>query len=191
MAASRIKRGWKRRCVASMADRLDSGDKQEIIRWIRGGATANGYEKVQPIFEENCVACHRAASGLPVPALTTFEEVQKVTQVDTGASISQLARVSHVHLFRHRHYLFVDRGDLCPERGFRKLADCDHHSAVCHDLGGYRSLVGHQVPARICLCGVDWWRFHGLGIALADTDTTLGNVVQKFEADSLRCPHET
>ncbi len=85
--------------LSSMADRLDYGDKQEIIRWIRGGATANGYEKVQPIFEENCVACHSAASGLPVPPLTTLEEVQKVTQVDTGASISQLARVSHVHLF--------------------------------------------------------------------------------------------
>jgi hypothetical protein len=82
-----------------MSDRLDTGDKQEITQWIRDGATANGYEKMKPIFEKNCVACHSTKSGLPVPPLTTFEEVLKVTQVDTGASISQLARVSHIHLF--------------------------------------------------------------------------------------------
>lgn len=84
---------------SSMSDRLVPGDKQEIIRWIRGGATANDYEKVKPILEKNCIACHSAKTGLPVPPLTTLEEVRKVTQVDTGASISQLARVSHVHLF--------------------------------------------------------------------------------------------
>lgn len=83
----------------SMSDRLDPGDKQEIIQWIRGGATANGYEKVKPNFEKNCIACHSAKSGLPVPPLTSFEQVRKMTQIDTGASLSQLARVSHVHLF--------------------------------------------------------------------------------------------
>jgi hypothetical protein len=83
----------------SMSDRLDPGDKQEIIRWVRGSATADDFEKVKPIFEKNCIACHSAKSGLPVPPLTNFEEVRKVTQVDTGASLSQLARVSHVHLF--------------------------------------------------------------------------------------------
>ena len=84
---------------SSMSDRLNPGDKQEIIRWIRGGATADDFEKLRPIIEKNCVVCHSAKSGLPVPPLTNFEEVRKVTQVDTGASISQLARVSHVHLF--------------------------------------------------------------------------------------------
>tara|TARA_R110001592_G_scaffold25598_1_gene97104 strand:+ start:16296 stop:16955 length:660 start_codon:yes stop_codon:yes gene_type:complete len=83
----------------SMSDRLDPSDKQEIVRWIRAGAIANDYEKVQPIFEKNCIACHSAKSGLPVPPLTTLEEVRKITQVDTGASISKLARQSHVHLF--------------------------------------------------------------------------------------------
>lgn len=83
----------------SMSDRLDPVDSQEIIQWIRGGATANAYEKVKSNFEKNCISCHSAKSGLPVPPLTSFEEVLKVTKVDTGASLSQLARVSHVHLF--------------------------------------------------------------------------------------------
>jgi len=82
-----------------MSDKLDPGDKQEIFQWILSGASGDDFDKVKPIFEKNCVACHSAKSGLPVPPLTTFEEVQKVTQVDTGASISQLARVSHIHLF--------------------------------------------------------------------------------------------
>lgn len=82
-----------------MSDRLVPVDKQEIIQWIRSGANASDYEKVKLLFEKNCVACHSAKSGLQVLPLTTFEEVRKVTQVDTGESLSQLARVSHIHLF--------------------------------------------------------------------------------------------
>ena len=83
----------------SMADRLGPGDKQQIAQWVQGGATAGDFEKVKPIFEKNCIACHNPKSGLPVPPLTTFDEVRKVTEVDTGPSFGQLARVSHVHLF--------------------------------------------------------------------------------------------
>jgi len=36
---------------------------------------------------------------MPIPPLTSFEDVRKVAQVDTGLSFLQLARVSHVHLF--------------------------------------------------------------------------------------------
>ena len=83
----------------SMSDRLGPSDKKEITQWVRRGATAGDFEKVKPIFEKNCMVCHSAKSGLQVPPLTTFEEVQKMAEVDTGPSFSQLARVSHVHLF--------------------------------------------------------------------------------------------
>lgn len=83
----------------SMSDRVGPADKQEILQWVQHGATEADFDKVKPLFEKNCVACHSAKSGLPVPPFTTFEEVRKVVEIDTGPSFSQLARVSHVHLF--------------------------------------------------------------------------------------------
>jgi len=83
----------------SMSSRLRASDRDQVIAWLRGGATAEGFAAVKPILDKNCVACHRAASGLSVPPLTTVEEVKRVAQVDTGYSVLQLARVSHVHLF--------------------------------------------------------------------------------------------
>lgn len=82
-----------------MSDRLEEGDKQEILRWLQDGGSADGFTKVQPIFEKICVKCHDPATGMPIPALTSFEDVRKVAEVDTGLSFLQLARVSHVHLF--------------------------------------------------------------------------------------------
>jgi len=58
-----------------------------------------GYEKVRPVFEKNCVACHSKASGYPVPPFTSYEEIRAVVELDLGTSIRTLARVSHVHLF--------------------------------------------------------------------------------------------
>ena len=83
----------------SMSDKVTPGEKQKIIQWVGGGASIGDFDMVKSIFEKNCIVCHNATSGLPVPPLTSFEEVRKLVEVDTGSSISQLARVSHVHLF--------------------------------------------------------------------------------------------
>lgn len=83
----------------SMSSRISAEEREVVIAWLRGGTTREGFAAVKPILDKNCITCHSAASSLPVPPLTTFEEVQKVAQVDTGASLVQLARVSHVHLF--------------------------------------------------------------------------------------------
>ena len=83
----------------AMSGRLSATDRDRVIDWLRGGAEAEGFAAIKPILDQNCVACHRATSGLPVPPLTTFEEVKRLAQVDTGYSVLQLARVSHVHLF--------------------------------------------------------------------------------------------
>ena len=82
-----------------MSDKLGAVDKQAIIHWVQDGASAEGFETVKPIFQRICMNCHSPKSGLPVPPLTSLEEVRKVAQVDTGLSFLQLARVSHVHLF--------------------------------------------------------------------------------------------
>jgi hypothetical protein len=83
----------------SMSPRVGAAERTQIVGWLREGATQDGYADVKPILDKLCVACHSPTSGLPVPPLTTFDEVTKVAQVDTGESIAQLARVSHVHLF--------------------------------------------------------------------------------------------
>lgn len=83
----------------SMSSRIGVADLENVIGWLRAGATREGFAAVAPIFERNCVACHSAKSGLPIPPLTSFEEVKALAQVDTGPSLLSLARVSHVHLF--------------------------------------------------------------------------------------------
>ncbi|MFZ5862360.1 MAG: hypothetical protein ACOYXR_05945 [Nitrospirota bacterium] len=83
----------------SMAGNIDSAEKSDVIVWIRNGASATEYEKVQPLFAKNCVSCHSKDSGYPVPPLTSYEEVRKFAEVDVGQSVRTLARVSHVHLF--------------------------------------------------------------------------------------------
>ena len=82
-----------------MGDRGSIEHRHAIIRWVEQGARADKFAAVKPIFDKDCAACHSPASGLPVPPLTTNDEVRAVTQVDTGSSLSQLARVSHFHLF--------------------------------------------------------------------------------------------
>jgi hypothetical protein len=81
----------------TMADKLTSEERDQVFQWIRAGATADDYAKIEPILTQKCATCHGAQSG--IPPLTSFEDVQKLTTPDTGLSLLQLARVSHIHLF--------------------------------------------------------------------------------------------
>jgi len=83
----------------TMADKLTAEERDQVFQWIRAGATADGYAKIEPILTQKCGICHSAQSGLPISPLTSFDGVQKVTKTDTGLSLLQLARVSHIHLF--------------------------------------------------------------------------------------------
>jgi hypothetical protein len=85
--------------TGTMADKLTAEERDQVFQWIRADATADGYAKIEPILAQKCATCHSAQSGLPIPPLTTFEDVQKVTGADTGLSLLQLTRVSHIHLF--------------------------------------------------------------------------------------------
>lgn len=85
--------------LGPMAGKADVLDRNRVIDWIHNGTSAEGYDKVKPIFEEHCVVCHHANSGMPIPSLSTYDDVRNVALVDTGPDIVQLARVSHIHLF--------------------------------------------------------------------------------------------
>ncbi len=81
--------------------------KQTILDWISHGAPEDEFnEKVNPILQNNCIMCHSAASGLPIPHFTSYANVVKLTETDTGATIPALVRVSHIHLFGIAFILF-------------------------------------------------------------------------------------
>ena len=73
---------------------------ERIIDWIHsGGLMSKKYkDEVEPILKARCQGCHNG-SNAGIPNFTSFEGVEAVSQGDTGASISTLVRVSHIHLF--------------------------------------------------------------------------------------------
>lgn len=83
----------------TMADQIQGSDRDRVLAWVHNGALESDYPAMKPIFDNNCVACHSAQSGMPIPPLDSYEAIQKMTQTDQGPTITQLARVSHVHLF--------------------------------------------------------------------------------------------
>ena len=85
----------------SMKPMASDEERAEIVTWIHQGASEDSFESsgVKQIFDTKCVACHNADSGLPIPDYTQFQNIKDRALVDTGASISSLTRVSHIHLF--------------------------------------------------------------------------------------------
>lgn len=82
-----------------MTEYVTDAQRAQVIRWIRAGAAATDFVKVQPILQQACADCHSASSGTGLPALTSYAEVIRYTDVDFGQSIKSLVRVSHIHLF--------------------------------------------------------------------------------------------
>jgi hypothetical protein len=86
----------------------DEAAKRTILDWINTGAKEPEFhEKVEPILKDNCVMCHSADSGLPIPHFDSYEHVLELTKTDTGATIPALVRVSHIHLFGIAFILFL------------------------------------------------------------------------------------
>jgi hypothetical protein len=70
----------------------------ELIQWARDGGQITAWTpKIEPIMQKYCVSCH--GPGAALPDFTKFENVKKAAEVDEGASIGSLTRVSHIHLF--------------------------------------------------------------------------------------------
>jgi len=91
-----------------MAGNLPIAEKRKVIfDWLDHGHKQQEFEaKVAPILNKYCIMCHSEKAGLGLPPLTSFADVSKLTEEDTGASILSLVRVSHIHLFGISFILF-------------------------------------------------------------------------------------
>lgn len=69
-----------------------------LIRWAHDGAPKAEWDnKIGAAVEKHCYKCHDEESDLP--QLTKYDVAKGLAEVDQGASISSLTRVSHIHLF--------------------------------------------------------------------------------------------
>jgi hypothetical protein len=90
-----------------MSEMLPTEERAVIFKWVKDGATNEGYEKdVKPIVDSRCVVCHDG-SNPHQPKLNSFVEISKVVAKDTGATIPTLVRVSHIHLFGMTFIFFI------------------------------------------------------------------------------------
>ncbi|RUM50418.1 MAG: elongation factor-1 alpha [Hydrogenothermus sp.] len=82
----------------SMKQYATPEERAILIEWVRKGAPDDEYEtKVKPIIQNNCSKCHGVIPS--IPNLTKKEVLKELAKVDTGATIGQLTRLSHIHLF--------------------------------------------------------------------------------------------
>ena len=82
----------------SMKDYAPGEAKLALIKWARDGAPEAEWESnIKPITDEFCVACHGGMPGLI--NVGEKEVLTEVAAVDSGASVTTLTRVSHIHLF--------------------------------------------------------------------------------------------
>lgn len=82
----------------SMSDKAPTEVREDIIKWAQQGAPQEQWEShYKAVFAQHCIMCHSQIPG--IPNFTKYEEVKKEATVNTGATISGLTRVSHIHLF--------------------------------------------------------------------------------------------
>ncbi|MDR2195231.1 MAG: elongation factor-1 alpha [Gallionellaceae bacterium] len=82
----------------SMKEMAEPEVRLDIIKWARNGAPESEWEPhFKGVFGQYCVMCHSTMPG--IPDFSKYEEVKKLAEVDTGASVPSLTRVSHIHLF--------------------------------------------------------------------------------------------
>ena len=90
-----------------MSSMLPGDERNVVIAWAAEGASRASYDKtIAPILTKYCMACHDG-SNPHLPNLNGFDNLQKVTTKDTGASIATLVRVSHIHLFGMTFIFFL------------------------------------------------------------------------------------
>jgi len=82
-----------------MSSMLPRDETQTIIDWVEKGADRAKYEQgIKSILDQRCLACHDG-SNPHLPNLNGYDNLKKVTEIDTGTGIFTLVRVSHIHLF--------------------------------------------------------------------------------------------
>ena len=91
----------------SMSAMLPRDELSSLVSWIQAGGERARFEKeVRSTFERRCLACHDG-SNPHLPNLNGYENVQKVTERDTGTALFTLVRVSHIHFFGLTFVFFI------------------------------------------------------------------------------------
>jgi hypothetical protein len=91
----------------SMSAMLPQDELVPIVTWAQEGADRGEYEKsIRPTIEKRCLTCHDG-SNPHLPNLSGYDNIKKVTEIDTGTGIFTLVRVSHIHLFGLTFVFFV------------------------------------------------------------------------------------
>jgi len=90
-----------------MRSMLPPYEGQLIIDWVHDGAKPAAFD-AQPksILERRCITCHDG-SNPHIPYLVGYDNVKKVTEVDTGTDVFTLIRISHIHLFGLTMVFFI------------------------------------------------------------------------------------
>ena len=90
-----------------MATMLPPDQMNTIISWVQNGADQGAYDRtIRPIINDRCMVCHNG-SNPHIPNLDGYDNIKKVTETDTGAKISTLVRVSHIHMFGVPFIFFI------------------------------------------------------------------------------------
>jgi hypothetical protein len=90
-----------------MATMLPHDEMNSIVLWVQDGADRGRYDReIKPLLDRRCMSCHDG-SNPHLANLSGYENVKKVTERDTGANISTLVRVSHIHLFGLTFIFFI------------------------------------------------------------------------------------
>jgi hypothetical protein len=90
-----------------MRTMLPAEEAKPLFAWIETGAERAVYEaEVRPTLEKRCMSCHDG-SNPHLANLSTFDDLRKMTERDTGTGIFTLVRVSHIHLFGLTMVFFI------------------------------------------------------------------------------------
>ena len=91
----------------SMSAMLPRDELMTLVSWAQEGAERGRYEKeIRTTLDRRCIVCHDG-SNPHLPNLNGFDNIQKVTERDTGTALFTLVRVSHIHFFGITFVFFI------------------------------------------------------------------------------------
>lgn len=104
----------------SMKNNAPPEVRLEMIKWVKAGAPEKEWEStIKPHVEKYCAMCHANMPGLV--NISNKDEMYKMTTTSHGATISTLARVSHIHLFGISFIFFFVGWIFTYANGFSKM----------------------------------------------------------------------
>jgi len=90
-----------------MSNMLPADEIGAVVGWVQGGSDRAKYDTaIKPIIDKRCMACHDG-SNPHLPNLSSYDNIKKVTERDTGTDVFTLVRVSHIHLFGLTFIFFI------------------------------------------------------------------------------------